>query len=146
MKFQLGVPTNPFGVHAVLQGKPPPLEGICYPVLRTPMKFPVGVPTNPSWRSCDPSRKASDWRRALHFLAEMPAVAVLVDIITLNSAISTLEKGSQWARALQLFFQIHAARAQRDIISFNAVITACETRMPSSALLLFLGFKIPCID
>eukprot|EP00434_Breviolum_minutum_P032359 symbB.v1.2.028615.t1/scaffold3044.1/size64775/2 len=72
------------------------------------------------------SGMAAMWQLAIHFLQEIGHQKLQVNLVALNSAITSCEKASQWTWALHLHQEASSETLQPNIISYSATMSACE--------------------
>eukprot|EP00434_Breviolum_minutum_P008041 symbB.v1.2.007089.t1/scaffold431.1/size205911/2 len=79
----------------------------------------------------------SRWIFALNWFYEMRSNGILVNCITLNTALNSLQKRGRWYQVLDLFAQ---DLRRTDVVTFNCAIASCEelSRWPIAVELLLL--------
>eukprot|EP00929_Paragymnodinium_shiwhaense_P108751 TRINITY_DN75085_c0_g1_i1.p1 TRINITY_DN75085_c0_g1~~TRINITY_DN75085_c0_g1_i1.p1 ORF type:complete len:322 (-),score=78.82 TRINITY_DN75085_c0_g1_i1:854-1819(-) len=66
------------------------------------------------------------WQRAHAAIVKFAAVAVAVEIMTCNAAITSCERSGQWRMAAVHLEAAKLARKASDEVTYNAAISACE--------------------
>eukprot|EP00434_Breviolum_minutum_P007761 symbB.v1.2.006847.t1/scaffold408.1/size210514/5 len=66
------------------------------------------------------------WQGSALLLQQMFFLALLPDIVNINSAMNIFKDQSQWRQALNLFTPIAIAGLQADVVTRNTCIAACQ--------------------